>query len=244
MDKISFVIPNNNNNTNNRDDFNYSKIKDDNINEKTSKEVVTKNNINDYVKISSNVYRFNTNNTSEETNIYILYNDGFQERKNNSSNAINIFKKCRELINPEVKQEIKYEIFVNLALLVSEIDDSSEEVYSYYQEALKIYSDRAEPYYYWGMYCNKIGDFEKSYELFKIALSFKYEDVLIKYPETQRTAYDKYLYDEMSVSCYWLKKYNEAKDFLEKIIDDPDFSSNRDRLLENLKFTNEGLKNM
>jgi tetratricopeptide (TPR) repeat protein len=122
-------------------------------------------------------------------------------------------------------------------LLVSELNGSSEEIGKYYEESMKIYSDRAEPYYYWGLYCNQHRNFEKSYTLFKKAILISYKDAIIKYPETHYNVYGKYLYDELSVACYWLTKYDEAKNLLEKIINDPDFANSRERLQKNLVFT-------
>ena len=173
-----------------------------------------------------------------------MYNRACELKKHDVHSAIKLFKKCDELISNNTNDNIKYEIFINLSLLLTDTNGSYEEIETYYKNAINIFADRAEPYYYWALYCNKEKMFEKSYDLLQTALSLKYEDAVIKYPETQRSAYDKYLYDEIAVSCYWLKKYNESKDFLEKIIDDPDFSSSRDRLLQNLKFSNEGLEHM
>ena len=236
MDKISFIIPN-------KEDYNNFDLKNNdkfvnNLN-KVNKTTI----INDYKKIAPNVYRFDTKNIKNlDANIYDLFNIACQEKKVNKINAINIFKKCRELITQEIKDEIKYEIFINLALLVSDNGGSKEEIHKYYQEALNIFSDRAEPYYYWSMYCNKIENFETSYNLLKKASLITYEEAKNKYPGTQRSAYDKFLYDELSVACYWLKKYDEAKELIVQIIDDPDFSVSRERLLKNLDFINQGLQ--
>lgn len=198
----------------------------------------------EYTKITENVYKFNTANLNIENDIYLLYNEACDIKKYDKLNALNMFKKCKQLITEQVKDDIKYEIFINLALLTSDLLNSSDEIPKYYEEALKIYSDRAETYYYWAMYCNKIKNFEKSYDLLKKASLLSYDESNKKYPGTQITAYGKYLLDELSVSCYWLKKYEEGKELLEKIIDDPDFSSSRERLLKNLEFTNKCLENM
>ena len=71
-----------------------------------------------------------------------------------------MFERCVTLIDDYTKKEIVYEIFINLALLVSEINNFSDickdDVAYYYKKALNIFSDRAEPYFYWSIYCNKI----------------------------------------------------------------------------------------
>jgi len=57
-------------------------------------------------------------------------------------------------------------------------------------------------------------------------------------------AYGKYLYDNLSVACYWLKKYDEATKLLESIIDDPEFSEHKERLERNLVFSRNGSENI
>lgn len=198
----------------------------------------------EYTKITENVYKFNTVNINIEDDIYLLYNEACVIKNYDKLNALNMFKKCKELINDKTKDDVKYEIFINLALLTSDLLNSSYEIPKYYEESLKIYPDRSEPYYYWSLYCTKTNNFDKAYELLKEALVFSYDIVKIKYPETQITAYGKYLYDTLSTTCYWLKKYEEAKELLENIIEDPDFSSSRERLQKNLELTNKCLENM
>jgi len=180
MDKISFIIPNNKNN------FHEETL---DILKLTKTEDKRKNNITDYIKIAPNVYRFNAN-IDENTNvisenIYVLYNNACQVKKENKLNAIIMFKKCVELIDNKTKKEIIYEIFVNLALLESETDGIIDDVDNYYKQALNIFSDRAEPYFYWSIYCNKIRRFEKAYDLLKEALLLSYDDAKNKYPGTQ-----------------------------------------------------------
>lgn len=236
MEKVSFIIPK----IENKISENTVTIKDSS----KSSIVNTSENTNNYTQISPNLYRFNTSNINKPNDIYLLYNNACELKKTDVLSALNIFKKCEKMITNDTTLSVQYEIYINLSLLLTDTNDSYEEIERYYKKAINIFSDRAEPYYYWALYCNKKQMFDKSYELLKLAISLKYEDAVIKYPETQHSAYDKYLYDEMAVSCYWLKKYHEAKICLEKIIDDPDFSSSRDRLLQNLKFTNERLENM
>jgi len=192
-----------------------------------------KSNQSHYVKISPNVYKFGKNNSD---NIYILYNEACEIKNKNKYNAIQLFKKCYELINNSTKQDIIYEININLALLLSEIKDvKQDEIYNYYDEALKIYPDRAEPYYYCSIYCNKINDYKKSYDLLHKALLLSYEDVKIKYASTQFSAYGKYLYDNLSIACYWLQKYEEGYYFIVQIINDPDFNYCKQRLTQNFE---------
>lgn len=251
MDKISFIIPSDGKHNYNKETLDVAAdiLKETNnltkINLETNivaNDNMVANDITNYIKIAPNVYSFNSYNFLEN-DIYILYNNACQIKNENKINAIKIFKKCVELINDMVKKEIIYEIFVNLALLVSETNGTSDEVDNYYTEALNIFSDRAEPYFYWSIYSNKIHNFENSYNLLHKALLISYDDAKHKYPGTQFNAYGKYLYDELAVSCYWLKKYNESKILLEKIVDDPDFSDVKERLKQNLENANIKIAN-
>lgn len=244
MEKISFIIPNS-------EKKEYTNItlpinginEDENISVKKNN-IILNSNINEYVNIAPNIYRFGINNFELENDIYSLYNMANQIKLENKKLAIQIFKKCQKLITYSTKNEIKYEIFINLALLVSETGGSNDEVDNFYKESLKIFSDRAEPYYYWSIYCNRTNKFEKSFELLNKALSLSYDDAVIKYPNTQYTAYGKFLFEELSIACSWLKKYNEAKILLEKMIDDPDFKERREKINSNLQIVNNKILNV
>ena len=187
-----------------------------------------------YVQIAPNVYKFGTD---IDDNVHALYHKAVELRKTNVREALVLFETCKTQINNSVKPEMAYEIFVNLALLVTELDGSLDIVEHYYEDALKICPGRAEPYYYLSIYYQKRSNYEKSYELLKKALSLSYEEVNNKYSNVQKTAYGKYLYDNLSVACYWLKKHDEAIHLIETIIDDPDFSNYKERLQKNLELS-------
>ena len=50
--------------------------------------------------------------------------------------------------------------------------------------------------------------------------------------------YGKYVLDELSLACYWTKRYEEGKKYLEQIINDPYFQKHKPRLLENMQHFN------
>jgi hypothetical protein len=54
--------------------------------------------------------------------------------------------------------------------------------------------------------------------------------------------YGKYIYDELSVSCYWTGRLEEGKKYLDKIMDDEEFSDHKERFLDNLKHFNNKIK--
>lgn len=219
MDKITFTLPKSTKQLEHQPNSNQPTKQPNNLN---------------YVQIAPNVYKFGTD---IDDNVYALYHKAVELRKTNTREALVLFEKCKTLLNDTVKPEMAYEIFVNLALLVTELDGSIDIVEHYYEDALKICPDRAEPYYYLSIYCQKNSNYEKSYELLQKALLLSYEEAINKYSKVQKTAYGKYLYDNLSVACYWLKKHEEAIHLIETIIDDPDFSNHKERLQKNLELS-------
>lgn len=230
---MNFIIPNASNNL----DL-VSKSKSD---LKTESDDITK-----YTKLCQNVYKFSKTVTSESApeNIYMLYNNACEIKEKDYIQALQMFKKCEELIDNNANDtnntnninntNIIYEIYVNLALLSSNCED----IKKYYTKAINTIDDRAEPYYYWSLYCNQHNLFEVSYTLLKHAINISYEQATKKYANVQRTAYDKYLYEELFIACYELKKYNECRYYLEQLIHDVDFIDRKDDFIKMLNLTN------
>jgi tetratricopeptide (TPR) repeat protein len=214
MDTISFIIPDSNQQYTN-------KVNENKVNEN-----------NTYTKITTNVYRFNSVNIIDNSN---LYNEALKYRQNGNLNkSIELFKMSEKELDSSDKNKT-YELYINLALLTAETNGRFETVSNYYGKATQVCPDRAEPYYYFAIYCNKTQQYEKADELLKTALNLSYDDVKNKYDNVQRNAYGKHLYDELSVTCYWLKKYEESKHYLEQIINDDEFIDLKPRLLTNLE---------
>ena len=197
--------------------------------------------LSNYIEIKPNVHKFYS--SLDLTNdVQVLYTYAYNLRKeSNNKKAFEVFSKCKSLINDSTSNKLKYEIFINLGLVASELDYSYDEIVNYYEEALLIFSNRAEPYYYLSLYCNKIKKFEKSYELLHKALLLSYDEARQKYPDTQNTAYGKYLYDSLSVACYWLNKYEESIKLIQTIINDPFFNNCKERLTANLELSKSKL---
>jgi tetratricopeptide (TPR) repeat protein len=220
MDNISFIIPNSNNSYTNK------------VNEKEKEKEKEKEN-NSYTKITTNVYRFNS--VSNIIDKPTLYNDALKYRQIGDLNkSFELFKLYEKEVDSNDIYKT-YELYINLALLTDETNGSFETVSNYYGKATQVCPDRAEPYYYFAIYCNKNRHYEKAYELLIKALEMTYEDVKTKYTNVQSTSYGKHLYDELSVTCYWLQKYEESKTYLLKIINDDDFIDLKPRLSANLE---------
>ena len=221
MDKISFIIPTSASTSTNTPIYTPI-INENKVNEN-----------NTYTKITTNVYRFNSviNIIDKST----LYNDAMQYRQIGDLNkSIELFKMYEKELDSSDKNKT-YEVYINLALLTAETNGSLDNVSNYYGKATQVCPDRSEPYYYFAIYCNKTQQYAKAYELLIKALEMTYEDVKHKYNNVQMNAYGKHLYDELSVTCYWLQKYEESKTYLLKIINDDDFIDLKPRLSANLE---------
>jgi hypothetical protein len=188
----------------------------------------TKLNVTEYTKLCQNVYKFTSNSENIDTNIYILYNNACETKHNDQKKAIEMFKKCEELINETTDTNIIYEIYVNLALLSSEFKDVS----NYYTKAINTISDRAEPYYYFGLYCKNLKLLEMAYILFITAGQCSYEEAKNKYVYVQRSAYGKYVYEEIINIGYELKKFHEIKVYLQELIKDNEFSESKEKYIQ------------
>jgi tetratricopeptide (TPR) repeat protein len=216
---------------------NENKVIENKVNEnKVNENKVNENKVienNNYTKITTNVYRFNSVHIIIDKST--LYNEALYYRQiGNLHKSIELFKMSEKEVDSSDKNKT-YELYINLALLTDEITGSFETVSNYYSQATQVCPDRAEPYYYFAIYCNKNHKYDKAYELLQTALEMTYEDVKDKYENVQISAYGKHLYDELSVTCYWLQKYEESKRYLLKIINDDDFIDLKPRLSANLE---------
>jgi tetratricopeptide (TPR) repeat protein len=112
------------------------------------------------------------------------------------------------------------------------------------EKAMSIFPDRAEPLYSLGAYCNKIGEHNLAYKYLIRALPIDINKVKEKYILfVDEQCYGKYVYDELSVACFWTERYNEGLQHLLQIIDDETFSHHKERLLENRQHFRDRMDN-
>jgi hypothetical protein len=110
-------------------------------------------------------------------------------------------------------------------------------VYNEMLKAINIFSDRAEPHYKIGVYCNQIGRCDLGYKHLRMAKSLSLENAKQKYVLfVDNNCYGININDELSVSCYWTERYDEGLSYLMEIINNPSFSHHKQRLDDNYKF--------
>ena len=188
-----------------------------------------------YSKICNNVYKFDNVELNSNVDEILLFKQGVQLRKEQKHlESIKVFEKYLHNYKDINNIDNIYETYVNLALLHSEVGSNIEIIEENYNYASSYYPDRAEPYFYLGLYCNRHKLFDKAYENLNKAYELSYENIKDKYPTADKYTYGKYVLDELSVTCFWLKLYDESIEKINSIIDDPDLINKREHLQRNL----------
>ena len=104
-------------------------------------------------------------------------------------------------------------------------------------KSIEIFADRAEPYYILGKYFNDKSNTELGYKYLKLAQQQNLSSVETKYSLfINPSTYGKYINDELSVSCFWTKHYDEGLSLINEIIDDDDFIIHKSRIEKNKQF--------
>jgi Rps23 Pro-64 3,4-dihydroxylase Tpa1-like proline 4-hydroxylase/glycosyltransferase involved in cell wall biosynthesis len=132
--------------------------------------------------------------------------------------------------------EEKFEAHMRISLCMMELGYNLKDIEMEMLKAISLEEDRAEPYYHMGLYCNQIGEYEKGYSYFKSSKSKNLDKIKQKYILFIReNMYGDYNNDELSVSCFWTKRFEEGYQYLLEILNDFRFESQKERLLTNQK---------
>ena len=104
------------------------------------------------------------------------------------------------------------------------------------EKAMEIFPDRAEPIYHLGKYLVGVGEHELAYSFLKKGIDMNFTSVKDKYILfLNEKCYDKFLYDDFSVACFWTERYQEGLSYLNLIVEDPEFDFHRERLQTNVQ---------
>ena len=133
--------------------------------------------------------------------------------------------------------EEKFESQMRISSCMMNLQYDFDVVYNEMLKAINIFSDRAEPHYKIGVYCNQVGRCDLGYKHLRMAKSLSLENAKQKYVLfVDNNCYGININDELSVSCYWTERYDEGLSYLMEIIDNPLFSHHKERLTDNYNF--------
>jgi glycosyltransferase involved in cell wall biosynthesis len=139
-----------------------------------------------------------------------------------------------KLKNTWIEEEFEAQMRISRCHMALESDASVIE--QEMLKAIKIFEDRAEPYYHLGLYFNSINNFEKGYHYLKQAHSKNLTEIKNKYILfIEEKCYGKYINDELAVACFWTNKGEEGLQLIKEIINDDDFTPYKERLLINIQ---------
>jgi Rps23 Pro-64 3,4-dihydroxylase Tpa1-like proline 4-hydroxylase/glycosyltransferase involved in cell wall biosynthesis len=138
--------------------------------------------------------------------------------------------------------EERFEAQMRVAQCLMSLEGDLSEIVTEMNKAIEIFPDRSEPYVHLGRYLNLKSQHELAYRYLKQATLSSIEDIKEKYVLfVNKYCYGKHINDELSVACFWTGKYEEGKRYLEEIINDPEFESQKERLQTNLVHFNNRL---
>jgi len=135
-----------------------------------------------------------------------------------------------------------FESHMRIAICMMKLNYDLSEIEREMSIAIDLCTDRAEPNFHIGKHCNQIGEFEKGYSYFKTAKTKNINNVKEKYVLfIQENMYGDYNNDELSVSCFWTKRFKEGYQYLLGILNDNRFENEKERLLTNQKHFQDNL---
>ena len=105
-------------------------------------------------KLVDNIYIFQ-NNSKELNDFENRYKESLTKRYNGKTKeALRSFMESEQFfVETEDKKlrNIQYETYVNIALLTEQTEENFDIIKRFYEKAINIYGDRAEPFYYFSI---------------------------------------------------------------------------------------------
>jgi glycosyltransferase involved in cell wall biosynthesis len=132
--------------------------------------------------------------------------------------------------------EEAFEAQMRVSRCLMALDADLNEIIFEMDKAIEIFPDRSEPYVHLGRYLNQKGQHELAYKYLKQATRNNIVNAKNKYILfVNQYCYGKHINDELSVACYWTNRFEEGFNYLNQIINDPEFESQQERLNTNLQ---------
>ena len=115
------------------------------------------------------------------------------------------------------KEEL-FECYIRIMKCFIKLNYDTMNIIKSFNNAIKIFNDRAEPYFELGIYFNSINNYELGYFNFKKAKLKNIEDLQMKYILfVDINTYGININYDLAVSCYYLKKYEEGIKLVDEI---------------------------
>lgn len=135
--------------------------------------------------------------------------------------------------------EEEFEANLRIAMARMYLGQSISEIRPFIDRAIEMEPDRAEPYVAFARHLFYNAGEEKqnylAYQYMKSAVNCDLEEVKSKYILfIDSISYGKYLFDDFSVMCYHAGEFEEGIKYLQDILDDDLYASQRERLVENM----------
>jgi glycosyltransferase involved in cell wall biosynthesis len=132
--------------------------------------------------------------------------------------------------------EEEFEARMRISKCLMSLGHGKDEVIRQMDEAIKIFSDRAEPYYALGYYLNQVEDHETAYQYLSKGIKCSLENAKSKYVLfIEDYCYGTGMNDQLSIACLGTGRVEQGIALINEIIDDPVFIDDKPRLTENLK---------
>lgn len=150
-------------------------------------------------------------------------------------NAFKWYNLYTKLKNTWVEEA--FESYLKLSKCRINLNHSESLILGEINKAISLLNDRAEPYFIMATYYFEKSDHENAYQYFQKAKSCNYVSVKEKYTLFINTYnYGKYINDNMSVSCCYSNRAQEACNLVEEIINDNEFANDKERITKNLEY--------
>ena len=171
---------------------------------------------------------------TEQLTTFVFNNAQNSRNQGNFTESIQWYKLYTKLKDPDPDE--LYISFIELGVLYKILHFDSKKIESFFLIAKEMTPDRAEAYYHLGLFYNQMKNYQESYNILIKGIEIPINK---NYKFINEYVYGKYLYDELSVACYWIEKYTEGMFYLSQIFHDPDFEACKERLLKNETFFKE-----
>lgn len=186
-----------------------------------------------YTYVAPNIYLFNTIELIPLYSLFMEYYTAINYKNNTYSKTDEKIRKFLDCIqNCSIKQElcdtyyvknILYECHVNISLLYSQNGICNyKEIKENYAMASNIFPERAEPFYYFGLYCKPFREYlDDAYNAFKEAKNRSWQNAINVHPTLQKNAYGAYVLKDLIDCC---SNKEEQEKYIFELLSNPEYN--------------------